>query len=153
MSAYQPRGKYFEDFQVGDEIVSQGRTITESDIVNFAYLSGDWNPLHVDAEYAKTNMFGERISHGLLGLSISSGLLMSLGFGEGTVMAFMGLEWKFKAPIKIGDTVHAVAKVKQKKEMKAANGGIVVLEGKLLNQRDEVTQQGEWTLLFKARGT
>ncbi len=148
---YQPRGKYFEEFEIGQEIVSQGRTITESDIVNFAYLSGDWNPLHVDAEYARGSMFGERISHGLLGLAVTSGLLMSLGFGEGTVIAFMGLEWKFKAPIKIGDTVHAVAKVKQKKEMKAAGGGIVVLEGRLLNQRDEVTQQGEWTLLIKGK--
>ncbi len=148
---YEPRGRYFEEFEIGQEIVSQGRTITESDIVNFAYLSGDWNPLHVDAEYARENMFGERISHGLLGLAVTSGLLMSLGFGEGTVIAFMGLEWKFKAPIKIGDTVHAVAKVKQKKEMKAAGGGIVVLEGRLLNQRDEVTQQGEWTLLIKGK--
>ncbi len=149
---FQPRGKYFEEFQIGDEIVSPGRTITESDIVNFAMLSGDWTQLHTDAEYAKANMFGERIAHGLLGLSVTSGLLIGLGFVEGTVMAFMGLEWKFKAPIKIGDTIHVVARVKQKKEMKAANGGIVILEARVLNQREEVTQQGEWTVLIKARG-
>ncbi len=149
---FQPRGKYFEEFEIGQEIYSPGRTITESDIVNFAMLSGDWTQLHTDAEYAKTNMFGERIAHGLLGLSVTSGLLVGLGFVEGTVLAFMGLDWKFKAPIKISDTIHAVARVKQKREMKAAGGGFIILEARVLNQREEVTQQGEWTLLVKARG-
>ncbi len=150
---YQTRGKYFEEFEPGQEIVSQGRTITEGDIVNFAALTGDWTQIHTDAEYAKTSMVGERIAHGLLGLSIATGLLVSLGFVEGTVLLFTGLEWKFKAPIKIGDTIHAVAKVKNKREMKAAGGGFIFMETRVLNQRDEVTQMGDMTFLVKSRGS
>ncbi len=149
---YQMRGKYFEDFEVGQELSTPARTITEADIVNFAAYTGDNNPMHTDAEYAKTSMFGERVAHGLLGLAYTAGLGWQQGFMEGTVLAFMSLEWKFNAPVKIGDPVHATVKIKQKKEMKAAGGGLVVLEMRLLNQREEVTQQGEWTVLVKARG-
>jgi acyl dehydratase len=148
---YTPRGKYFEELEAGQEIFTAARTITESDLVQFANLTGDTNPMHTDAESSKSNIFGERIAHGLLGLSYTMGLLWPLGFMEGTVMAFMGLEAKFKAPIKIGDTIHAMAKVKQKKEMKAMGGGIVVLESRLYNQRDEVVQQADMTLLIKSR--
>jgi acyl dehydratase len=150
---YTPRGKYFEEFEIGQEMSSPGRTITESDIVQFANLTGDTNPMHTDAEYAKTTMFGERIAHGMLGLSYTIGLLWPLGFMEGTVIAFVGLEAKFKAPIKIGDTITATAKVKSKKEFRAAGGGIVVFDTRLTNQRNEVTQQAELTILMKARST
>lgn len=149
--AHQPRGKYFEEFEIGQEMATAGRTITETDIVNFAGLTWDTNPMHTDAEYAKTTVFGERVAHGMLGLSYAVGLAWQLGFMEGTVIAFLGLEWKFKGPMKIGDTVRVVAKVKQKKEMKAAGGGLVTLEGRVLNQRDEVAQQGEWSVLVKSR--
>ncbi len=151
MGDYQPRGKFFEDFEVGSESVSQGRTIAEADLMNFASLTWDTNPMHSDAEYAKTTPFGERIAHGMLGLSYAVGLAWQLGFMDGTVIAFTGLEWKFKAPVKIGDTVHVTAKVKQKKEMRAAGGGFVVFEVRLLNQRGETTGQGEWTVLAKSR--
>lgn len=152
MPDYRPRGMYFEEFTEGLEILTQGRTITEADIVNFAGVSGDFNPIHTDAEYGKTTMFGERIAHGLLGLSVASGLGMQLGFLDGTVIAFMGLEWKFKAPIKIGDTIHMTARVKQTRAMAKLGGGFVILEAKVLNHRNEVTQQGEWTLLMKSKG-
>ena len=148
---YTPRGKYFEELELGQEIFTAARTITESDLVQFANLTGDTNPMHTDAESSKGNIFGERIAHGMLGLSYTMGLLWPLGFMEGTVMAFMGLEAKFKAPIKIGDTIHAMAKVKQKKEMKAMGGGIVVLESRLYNQREEVVQQADLTLLIKSK--
>lgn len=149
--AHQPRGKFFEEFEIGQEMTTQGRTIAEADIVNFAGLTWDTNPMHTDAEYAKTTMFGERVAHGMLGLSYAVGLAWQLGFIEGTVIAFLGLDWKFKAPMKIGDTVRVVAKVKRKKEMKAAEGGLVTLEGRVMNQRDEVAQEGEWTVLIKSR--
>lgn len=147
---YTPRGKYFEELELGQEIFTAARTITESDLVQFANLTGDTNPMHTDAESSKNGVFGERIAHGLLGLSYTMGLLWPLGFMEGTVTAFMGLEAKFKAPIKIGDTIHATAKVKQKKEMKAMGGGIVVLESRLYNQREEVVQQADLTVLIKS---
>jgi 3-hydroxybutyryl-CoA dehydratase len=144
------KGMYFEEFELGMEAVSPGRTVTEADIGLFAGLSGDYNPLHCDAEYAAKSVFGERIAHGLLGLSIASGLSSRLGFMEGTVEAFLGLEWKFRAPIKIGDTIHVVAKVAQTRPM-GAQGGIVVFDVQVRNQRDEVTQRGQWTVLVKGK--
>ena len=144
-------GRYFEEFAVGDEVLSQGRTVTEADIVAFAALTGDYNPLHCDAEYAKGTIFGERIAHGLLGLSIASGLLDRLGFITGTVEAFMGLQWKFRGPIKIGDTIHTEARVARKKEMRRLGGGIVVFDIAVVNQRDETVQKGQWTVLIKSK--
>jgi len=150
-TSFQPGGRYFEEFAVGDEVLSQGRTVTEADIVAFAALTGDYNPLHTDAEYAKGTIFGERIAHGLLGLSIASGLLDRLGFITGTVEAFMGLQWKFRGPIKIGDTIHTEARVARKKEMRRLGGGIVVFDVAVINQRDETVQKGQWTVLIKSK--
>lgn len=144
-------GLYFEDFAVGDSITTQGRTITEADIVAFAALSGDWNAIHTDAVYAGEGMFGERIAHGLLGLSIASGLAERLGFMRGSIIAFMGMEWKFKAAIKIGDTVTARLIVAECKDMRRLGGGIITFNVELLNQREEVTQRGTWTMLVKSR--
>jgi len=99
------KGMCFEDFAIGDTGTSVGRTVTETDIVNFAALSGDWNQIHTDVEFAAGTMYKERIAHGLLVLSIASGLAVRMGFMEGTVQAFMGLDWQFRGPTKIGDTV------------------------------------------------
>lgn len=148
---YQPRGMYFEEFEVGRQVMTQARTITEADIVNFAGLAGDYNPIHTNAEFAKGTPYGERIAHGMLGLSIATGLANLLGFMDGTVIAFTGLEWKFKGPIRIGDTIHVTAQVKQTRAMRAVGGGFVVLDARVLNQREEVVQQGEWTVLVKSR--
>jgi acyl dehydratase len=142
---------YFEEFAVGDSVTSAGRTITETDIVAFAALSGDWNAIHVDAEYAAKGMFGERIAHGLLGLSIASGLAVRLGFIEETVIAFMGVDWKFRAPIKIGDTIHMRALVTELKAMPRLGGGIVTFNVEVPNQRGEVTQRGTWSMLVKSK--
>jgi acyl dehydratase len=146
------RGLYFEDYQIGDSVTSDGRTITEADIVSFAALSGDWNSIHVDAEYAKGTPFGERIAHGLLGLSVATGLAVSLGFMRGTVLAFRSLDWKFAAPIRIGDTIHLRATVAETKAMPRLGGGLVTLDVEIVNQRSEVTQRGAWTVLVKLRG-
>ncbi len=151
VESYRPRGMYFEEFTVGTEVVTQGRTITETDIVNFAGISGDYNVIHTDAEFAKQTPYGERLAHGLLGLSVATGLGMQLGFLDGTVIAFIGLEWKFKGAIKIGDTIHMTANVKQTKAMKAMNGGLVIFDARVVNQRDEVVQEGQWTVLVKSR--
>lgn len=145
----QPRGRYFEDFQVGDRVVTAGRTITETDVVLFAGISGDYNPLHTDAEYARTMMFGERVAHGLLGLAVASGLAMQLGFLEGTVEAFTGLEWKFKAPIRLGDTIHVEAEVAQRRPL--GQGGLIVFNMAVINQRGETVQKGQWTVLVRGR--
>ncbi len=143
------RGRYFEEFEIGDQVETAARTITETDVMLFAGLSGDYNQLHTDAEFARGTLFGERIAHGLLGLSIASGLASRLGFVEGTAQAFTGLEWKFRGPIKIGDTIRARLEVRQKKEMARLGGGFVVFDVVVLNQRDEAVQKGTWTVLIK----
>jgi len=144
------RGRYFEEFEIGDAAETAARTITETDVVLFAGLSGDYNQLHTDAEFTKGTLFGERIAHGLLGLAIASGLVSRLGFDEGTVEAFTGLEWKFRGPIKIGDTIRVRLEVRRKKEMTRLGGGFVVFDVAVLNQRDETVQKGTWTVLIKS---
>ena len=146
-----PRGLYFEDFEVGYKVQSNGRTISEADIMAFAGLSGDWNPIHVDAEYARTAMFGERVAHGLLGLSIASGLAMQMGFLDQTVEAFTGLEWKFRAPIKIGDTILVEAELKDKKLAPGGASGFVEFNVAVKNQRGERVQRGTWMIVVKCK--
>ena len=146
----RPRGRYFEEFEIGDGIETAARTITETDVVLFAGLSGDYNQLHTDAEFAKETLFGERVAHGLLGLAVASGLASRLGFVEGTAEAFTALEWKFRGPIKIGDTIRVQAKVRQKKAMARLGGGFVIFDVAVLNQRDETVQKGAWTVLIKS---
>jgi 3-hydroxybutyryl-CoA dehydratase len=151
MTNQTSHGLYFEEFEEGMTLETRGRTITESDIVNFAGLSGDYNPMHTNAVFAEKTQFGQRVAHGLLGLSIASGLSYQMGFLEGTVLAFTGLEWKFRAPTFIGDTVRVQVKVTKKREMKAAGGGFVTFDVKILNQDDAVAQKGEWTILVASK--
>lgn len=143
-------GLYFDEFTPGDSAESVGRTITEADVVNFAALSADWNLIHTDAEYAKSQMYGQRVAHGLLVLSIASGLAVRLGFMEDTVMAFRGLEWKFVTPVFIGDTVRLRVTVAEKKPMARLGGGLVIFKMEVINQGDAVTQRGVWEILCKA---
>ncbi len=147
----RPQGLFFEDFEVGDTIETDGRTITEADIVMFAGLSGDHYKLHTNEEYAKTTPFGTRIAHGLLVLSIATGLSMQLGFMNGTVEAFMGLEWQFRRPVFMGDTVRVRAEVAEKKLRPRLGGGLVTLKVKVLNQKDETVHRGTWTVLVRSK--
>ena len=142
---------YFEDFELGQEFITRSRTITEADVVAFAGLSGDFNPLHIDEEFAKKTMFGTRIAHGLLGLSIASGLINQLGIGEKTVMAFLGLNWNFKGALKFGDTIGVVERVIEKRETSKPDRGILRLAISVINQRGEVVQEGEHTLMIQRR--
>ena len=147
-----PRGRYFEDFVIGEEFESPGRTITESDVVTFAGLSGDYNQIHTDAEFAAQGVFGQRVAHGLLGLSVASGLLAQLGFIEGTVLAFREMKsWKFRAPIFMGDTIHVEATVTNLKALPRLGGGAVTLRIKIINQDGEATQRGEWVALLASK--
>lgn len=142
------RGLYFEEFQVGQQIMSTARTVTESDVVTFAGLSGDYNQIHTDAEFSKTTPFGRRVAHGLLGISIASGLAMRTGVLEGTVLAFREInEWKFSKPIFIGDTVHVELNVKEVKALPRLGGGSVIIELIVKNQENDVTMKGLWTVL------
>ena len=138
-------GKYFEDFEEGMEFLTLGRTMTEADIVNFSGFTGDFNPLHTDAQYASESIFGERVAHGMCGLSMATGLLVRLNIFEGTIVAFYGIdELRFRAPIKIGDTIHVVAKVIEKKESKKEGQGLVAFKVNVVNQNG--TSVMEWVL-------
>jgi 3-hydroxybutyryl-CoA dehydratase len=145
-----PRGMYFEEFEPGQRVTSPGRTITESDIVAFAGLTGDYNQIHTDEEYSKKAGFGKRVAHGLLGLSIASGLAVRTGILEETVMAFREInDWKFVKPIFIGDTIHVEMQVIETKALRRLGGGSVVIELKVINQNDEPVMKGTWnTLVF-----
>lgn len=148
-SLIKPMGLHFEEFTIGDSVTSAGRTITETDVVNFAALSGDWNLIHTDAEYAKGHMFGQRVAHGLLILSVASGLAVRMGFLEETTLAFRHVDWKMQRPIFIGDTMRVRITVEGTKAMKRLGGGIVDFKVEVLNQSDEVCQRGNWEMLVK----
>lgn len=143
--------RYYEEIEVGEAYESPGRTVTETDLVLFAGLSGDYNVLHTDAELMKTSIFGERIAHGLLGLAIQSGLF-SRSTKPYATLAFVGLRWRFKGPIKIGDTVRLRARVSAKRDDGKPEGGLVTVQRTVVNQRGEVVQEGETDLLVEKRG-
>jgi len=148
-----PKGLFFEEYEVGQSITSQGRTVTEADVVAFAALSGDWNAMHTDAEFAAKHPFGQRVAHGLLVLSIASGLAIRLGFMEETVLAFREMgEWKFSLPVFFGDTVRVQATVTETKSMPRLGGGLVTLKVQVLNQDDKVVQRGTWGVLVRGQG-
>jgi len=145
-------GFYFEEFEAGQSIVSPARTITEADVVAFAALSGDWNAIHTDAVYAAEHPFGQRVAHGLLIMSIASGLAMRLGFLEETALAFREIEgWKFSLPVYIGDTVRLRATVTETKAMARLGGGLVSLKVEVVNQDEKVVQRGTWSVLVKGQ--
>ena len=143
------RGLFFEEFKVGDKFFSESQAISEHHIVEFAEISGDNNPIHVDEEFAKTTLYGERIVHGLLGLSVVSGLAAKLGFAERTTIAFRGLEWKFRKPILIGDIVSAVFQVIEKRSVPIEGAGLIVFQVIVSNQDNSIVQKGKWSLIIK----
>jgi 3-hydroxybutyryl-CoA dehydratase len=131
---------YFEDFRVGDCVVSPGRTITETDLVLFASLTGDWHPLHTNVEYAKDSPFGERIAHGLLILAVSTGLMFRTSkyttLPE-TTIALGGIEKvRFVASTKIGDTIHLESEVIRATAVDHARG-LITMSQRVGNQRGE----------------
>jgi acyl dehydratase len=146
------RGLYFEQFEPGLRVLTAARTITEGDIVTFAGLSGDYNQIHTDVEFSKSTPFGQRVAHGLLVLSIASGLAMRSGVLEGTVIAFREINnWKFSSPVFIGDTIHVELVVVETKALPRLGGGAVVIELAVKNQRHETTMKGTWTALIASQ--
>jgi acyl dehydratase len=145
-------GKFFEDLSVGDVFTSKRRTVTETDLVTFSNFSWDHHPAHTDAEYAATTNEGARILHGPAGFAICSGLEVSIGFKQGTSLVMMGMNWAYKAPIFIGDTLYVREEVVAMRVSKSRpEMGIVTTKVQLLNQKDEVTQEGEWVVSFRRR--
>jgi len=145
------RGLTFDEFEIGDCYKSQGRTVTEADVVTFAGLSGDFNPLHTNAEFGKATPFGERIAHGMLIMAMATGMANWTGIFEGTTLALMEQVIRYKGAVKFGDTVHLELEVLEKKPTSKPGRGVVRFAARVRNQRDEVVVDGEWTLLMKRK--
>lgn len=145
------RGLTFDEFEVGAKYVSQARTVTEADVVTFAGVSGDFNPLHTNAEFGKKTPFGERIAHGMLVVAMATGMANWTGIFEGTTLALMEQVIRYKGAVKFGDTIHLEQEVLEKKETSKPDRGVVIFASRVLNQRDEVVVDGEWTLLMRRK--
>ena len=145
-------GLYFEAFTVGQKFNTVGRTVREGDLFNFAGLTGDFNQIHTDAAFAAKTQFGQRIAHGLLGLSLATGLIMRTGLLEGTVLAFREInEWKFVKPFYIGDSIYAELTVAETKAMPRIGGGALIASVVVKNQNDDICQRGSLNLLVLSK--
>ncbi len=146
------RGLYFEEFEMGMQVKTSGRTITEADVINFAGVSGDYNQIHIDAEYSKGTPAGARIAHGLLIMSIASGLVVLTGMMEGTVLVFREIkDWKFIKPVYFNDTIHVDVNVVGLKPYRRLGGGLVETELDVKNQNDETVMKGVWSTLIRSK--
>lgn len=141
---------FFEDYKIGEKRTTPARTVTETDIVSFAGLTGDWHPLHTDVEHAAQSPFGERIAHGMLVLSIGSALAFRTGPYDAlpkSFIAFYGMEnVRFTAPVKIGDTIHLETEITDL-EVKDAERGVVTSQHEIVNQNGDVACTYVWKIL------
>jgi acyl dehydratase len=145
-------GLYWEEWDIDAEFRSAARTVTEADLVIFAGLSGDYNPLHTDEEFCKKTEFGTRIAHGPLIYSIAAGLLFQLHLYDDTLIAFLGFDsLRFTKPVKPGDTIHARIKVLEKRETSRSDRGVMKRQLQVVNQRGDVVQEGVQAFLLKRK--
>jgi len=151
MVEYKPKGLFFEDFKVGQEFATTRRTVTDGDVVNFACLTGDFNPIHIDEVTASEGPFKKRIAHGLLGVAIMNGQMNQLGIFEGTTIAKAEDTNRYKAPIFIGDTVSTLIKIVGVKPSTKGGKGTVLADTYLINQRGEVVTESSNVILIKGR--
>ena len=150
--AFTPNHLYFDEVEVGQEWVSPGRTITETDIVNFAGLSGDFNPIHVDHEFAKSTPFRRPIAHGLLGFAIGSGLIVVCPLMR--TLAFLEIrEWHFRNPVFIGDTIRVRSTVMEKEARSRGRRGTITWKREILNQEGKLVQEGISVTLVEGRAS
>ena len=145
--------KCWEDFKVGDKFRTQGVTVTETHVVNWTSLTGDWYPLHTDEEWAKKNTaFGGRIVHGPLTFALAVGLVGLSGIFEDSLIAWLGMDkMRLPRPVRIGDTIHVEPEVIDKKETSKSERGVTTFKYIVKNQKDEVVGEWEYLLLMHRR--
>ncbi|HXZ44655.1 MAG TPA: MaoC/PaaZ C-terminal domain-containing protein [archaeon] len=146
--------KYYEDFQVGQEWTSPGRTVTEADVITFAMLSGDYDEIHTNEDFCKReSAYKTRIAHGMLGLSLVEGLKKRIpAFAETRYIATLEWNWKFTGPIFIGDTVHVKFRIAKMRESKSKPDRAIIWESsQMINQRGEMVQEGQHSLMIWRR--
>jgi acyl dehydratase len=141
---------FFDDIEVGQEWESLRRTVTQADIVNFAGVSGDFNPIHIDHEFARSTIFQQPIAHGLLVLSLASGL--GLYSPPMRTLAFLSIrEWHFREPVFIGDTIRVKTKVLEKQQKGRGKRGIITWQRRIVNQSEKTVQEGVTLTLVEGR--
>lgn len=145
-------GLHLEDLAVGQAFRSQGRTITEGDLTMFSMLSGDWNPIHSDAEFAKTTPFGQRLVHGVFGIAVVTGLMDQAGWFRTSAIAMLDIEnWKFALPIAIGDTLTCRMDITAVRRTSKGDAGVVGRRFTLENQSGKAVQYGDIGMLVRVR--
>jgi 3-hydroxybutyryl-CoA dehydratase len=147
---YSPEVLAFDDLKIGDEWETPGRTITETDVVLFAGLSGDYNPLHVNHETSKVGPFGRPVAHGLLGLAVATGL-MSHSPKVDTLALLAILEWRFILPIAFGDTIKVLSRVEAKEAQARGRRGVITWHRRIVNQASQLVQEGRTQTLVRGR--
>jgi acyl dehydratase len=145
------RGKTFDEVEVGQEFATAARTVTEADVVNFAGISGDYHPEHMNEEFAKKGVMGGRIAHGVLILAIATGQLNQTGMFEGTTIAVMEMKVRFLQPVRFGDTIRTLARIIAKKETRKPDRGVVTLQVSVLSQTDQAVLEAEWPVMVYRR--
>jgi acyl dehydratase len=149
---YKLRGRAFDEFAIDEEIVSGTRTVTEADVVNFAKLSGDYQPEHMNEEFAGKGPIGARVAHGLLVLSMATGLLNQMGPFEGTSIAILEVTVRFLKAVKFGDTIRAIQRIVRKKETSKPDRGVLTTRITVLNQDDQTVLEADLVILLYRRG-
>lgn len=145
--------KYGDDFKVGQVYTTQGLTVTEAHVVSWAGLTGDFYPLHTDAEYARSSQFGERIAHGPLIFALAVGLVALAGFAADSAIAWLGVDgMRMLLPVKIGDTIRVAVTVKSSEPTRNPKKGIQVWHYTVTNQRGETVLEFDYKLMFHMRG-
>jgi acyl dehydratase len=145
-------GLYWEEWNIGREWTTSARTVTETDLVLFTGLSGDYNSLHTDEEFCKKTQFGTRIVQGTLGYTFASGLVYQLHLYDDTIIAFLGWDnLRFLGPIKPGDTIHVRIKVTDRRETSKPDRGVLKRQLQIINQRGEVVQEGIQNFMIKRK--
>jgi acyl dehydratase len=144
---------YLDDLESGQVFETPARTITEADVVAFAGLSGDFNPIHTDVEFAAGTAYGQRVVYGLLTLSIATGLLDRSRVFSGSAVAMLGItDWTFRKPVFIGDTVRVRLTIESLRRTKSdPRRGVVRRLFEVLNQRGETVQEGHIDVMVRSR--
>lgn len=146
------RRKYWDDFKVGHKLTTSSITVTETHVVNFGSLTGDFYPLHMDEEYARTTQYGGRIAHGPLTFCLAVGLVGQTGIFDDSLIAFLGAkEFRLLKPVMLGDTIHVLVEVDESRPSSNPASGLVTMGYHVLNQRGEEILTAQMQFLMHRR--
>lgn len=146
---YPMVGQYFDDYAVGQTFETHGRTLTETDLVNFCGIIGDYEPPHADETFARKSPLGRRVMQGCLVTTAAEGLMTRSGLFDGTAITLLASSWEYRAPVFIGDTVHARLRVKETRKSSKGGRGVITFEVAILNQDEQAVVTGSYAMMVK----